>query len=353
MKIIKDLEKGILSDYLGKNEGISGPEFLLSSEWRELLENEGEKCEFLAVVRDIDYRGKALEIANILAVILLVKKSLAKSYSYWYAPRGPLLNNSLEEAEKKKVANFLFSAISRVDKKALFLKIEPATGDASFWGDVFPKKSLQNLFNIKRVEAVQPKKTVILNLNKELDEILKSFHQKTRYNIRLAEKKGVTISGAKELDFSEFWRLMQVTGERDAFRVHEEKHYKNLLSSPEFIKLFFAEYEGKKIAAALICFYNQKATYLHGASDNEYRQVMAPQLLQWKAIEKAKEMNCKVYDFYGIDEKKWPGVTRFKLGFSNNEKVYAGAYDIIFRPAMYQVYRLLRVLKKYLQKIKK
>jgi lipid II:glycine glycyltransferase (peptidoglycan interpeptide bridge formation enzyme) len=344
MKIIKGINKHIWEKFVILNHGISGSEFLLSPSWFEIVKKEESVCQVLAVVRDINYENVELKVEDVLALVVLIKKPLKRSFFYWYAPRGPLLNHSLKEDEQKKVVRFLISAILRLERKALFLKIEPALRGKKFWQTIFSGGLIANPYRIRRVNPVQPKKTVTLDLNKDLDDLLSEMHQKTRYNIRLSKKKGVLVKEGSDKDFSEFWRLMQETGARDGFRIHDENHYRNLLSNnnSDFIKLYFAEHGGRKIALALVSFFGKKATYLHGASDSKYRNLMAPHLLQWTIIKEAKEKGNKVYDFYGIDEKKWPGVTRFKLGFSKQEKKYAGAYDVVFRPAMYRVYKLLK-----------
>jgi len=203
------------------------------------------------------------------------------------------------------------------------------------------------------------------------------MQQKTRYNIKLAAKKGVEIIEVSmngdskksfaedasdqidkaqnnftsdsnfELYFSEFLTLMKKTSNRDGFKIHSEAHYKNLLiSSAGKIKLFFAQYQGQKIATGLFSFYGDKVIYLHGASDNEFRNFMAPYLLQFEIIKKAKGAGFKFYDFYGIDAKKWPGVTRFKQGFGGFVYNYAGTYDLVFRPGLYLLYNFLRKLRR-------
>jgi len=144
---------------------------------------------------------------------------------------------------------------------------------------------------------------------------------------------------------------MSLTSERDAFRLHDASHYRGLLKA-ENIKLFFASYKGKNIATALICFYKNRVTYMHGASDNEARNLMAPYLLQWTVIKKARQESYKYYDFYGIDEKKWPGVTRFKLGFGGFVKDYPGTCDFVFRPLIYNLYEILRKLRRSLKFLK-
>jgi len=111
------------------------------------------------------------------------------------------------------------------------------------------------------------------------------------------------------------------------------------------VELFVAIYNKKIIVANIVMFYKETAIYLHGASDYQYRNLMAPYLLQWQQILEAKERGCSEYDFWGIDEKKWPGVTRFKRGFGGKEIVYPGAYDLVFQPTWYRIYKLAKIFK--------
>lgn len=343
MRIIKTIEKSIWQEFLEKNAGSSGTEFLLSPEWSAGIEKDGKVALSLFVAKDFDYSQKELLSDDILAAIVLIKKTVARRFFYWYAPRGPLLRQGLSDKRQQEVVKFLIKAISRLDRKALFLKLEPANRGKIFWHKTWAKLFHFALWRVKMVEAVQPQKTVVLDLCPEEEELLKSFHQKTRYNIRLAVKKGVKIEEGKSKDFPAFWSLMEKTAQRDGFRIHNKGHYENLLNlDNNFIKLFLASYQEKVIAAAFVSFYGNRATYLHGASDNKWRNLMAPHLLQWEVIKVAKKRGCKLYDFYGIDEKKWPGVTRFKLGFSKKIISYAGTYDIIFRSVIYRMYGLIK-----------
>jgi lipid II:glycine glycyltransferase (peptidoglycan interpeptide bridge formation enzyme) len=111
-------------------------------------------------------------------------------------------------------------------------------------------------------------------------------------------------------------------------------------------KLLVAKYNNRIIALSIICFFNNTATYLHGGSSNQNRNVMAPFLLQWQAIKKAKEQGCVYYDFYGIDEKKWPGVTRFKKGFNGQNINYIGTFDLIYSPVYYWIYKIARFIRR-------
>lgn len=354
MRIIKTIKKNIWREFLEKNAGCGGTEFLLSPDWFAGIEKDGKTALTLFVVKDLDYNQKELLSEDILAAIVLLKKPVARRFFYWYAPRGPLLKGDLEEEKQQAVAKFLIKAISRLDRKALFLKLEPANRGKIFWRKIFAELFCFSFWRVKKVSGVQPQQTVILPLKQREEDLLRNFHQKTRYNIRLAGKKGVKVEEGGVKDLSVFWDLLQTTAHRDGFRVHAKKHYENLLSlNSDFIKIFLASYHGEVIAAALVSFYGNKATYLHGASDNKWRNLMAPHLLQWEIIKVAKKKGYQFYDFYGIDEKKWPGVTRFKLGFSKKIINYAGTYDIIFRSMMYRIYMVVKFLKSVRAQIRK
>jgi len=305
--------------------------FLQSWQWGELLKAEkADRAEIL----QIGVRSER----GILAVATIIKNPLGKGGFYWYSPRGPIFKTDLAAKERAGSEDFLYEEIKKITSRAVFLRIEPP---------VIVKLENIEKFKIKKTLDLQPRQTLILDLVFSEEELLKGFHQKTRYNINLAAKKGLEIKEGSVADFSEFWRLMTMTGARDDFRLHSAEHYRNLLSgSKDFIKLFFASYNGKNIAAGLFCFWGGKVTYLHGASDNEFRSVMAPYLLQWSVIKRAKKESYKYYDFYGISAKKWPGVTRFKLGFGGRIENYPGTYDVIFRPVLYGFYEFIRKLRR-------
>jgi lipid II:glycine glycyltransferase (peptidoglycan interpeptide bridge formation enzyme) len=202
---------------------------------------------------------------------------------------------------------------------------------------------------IKKTIDVQPSKTRILDLRKKEEDLLREMHQKTRYNIRLADRKGVEIIGAT-LDtvdelFGAFWQLMETTTDRDNFRSHSREYYRKMLDVP-FTKLYLAKYGDNILAGAIVSFFGDTATYIHGASSNEMRNLMAPYLLQWEMIKAAQGRGCAYYDFYGVDEMKWPGVTRFKKGFGGQEIHYAGTYDFVFCRPFYCLYSLLRKLRR-------
>jgi len=313
-----------LDGFLAQSPGAS---FLQSWRFGEIMSAGGEEFRRLGV-RDE---------AGVLATATLFRKKLPLRFSYWLAPRGPIFS---ERANQEETIKFLFTALQAVDRRALFFRFEPA-------GEI---GALATGLNIQKTIDLEPAQTLVLDLGMSEDSLAAAFHPKTRYNLRLAEKKGVVVREIKQpssSDWREFWRLMNLTGARDGFRLHPLSHYENLVRcGGGAVRLFMASYSGREVAAGLFSFWNGQATYLHGASDNEYRQAMAPHLLQWTVIRQARREGYQLYDFYGIDEAKWPGVTRFKLGFGGQRIVYPGTFDAVFRPALYALYTQARKLRR-------
>jgi lipid II:glycine glycyltransferase (peptidoglycan interpeptide bridge formation enzyme) len=182
--------------------------------------------------------------------------------------------------------------------------------------------------------------------------------QKTRYNIRLAEKKGVTVRQGSAAQVAIFHQLALITATRDSFGVHSFDYYQAAytLFAPDRCALLMAEFEGQPLAALMVFRQAQKAYYFYGASSNEYRNLMAPYLLQWAAIRWAKNQGCTHYDLWGIPDADpasleaeferrndglW-GVYRFKRGFGGQWLQSVGAYDYVYNPLLYQIYRLRR-----------
>lgn len=179
--------------------------------------------------------------------------------------------------------------------------------------------------------------------------------QKTRYNIKLAEKKGVKIFVSREEKYiTDFCRLVEITAKRDKITSHPEGYYRKMFETipGDILKLYIAEYEGKIIAANLVLFFGKTATYMHGASDNDHRSVMAPYLLQWRQILDAKKTGCERYDFGGVKtgaaDSSWSGITKFKTGFAPSAETtkFPGSYDIILRLGKYNSYRTLQKIKR-------
>lgn len=280
--------------------------FLQSKEWADFQKSLGRKI----------WRIDSINI---------IRHDLPFGKSYLYAPRCG--GNFLSDSFFKKIRKF------SKKESAIFFRVEPQKE--------ISKKAL-NKFSFKKGRNIQPQKTLILDISQSEKNLLEQMHQKTRYNIRLAEKKGIILRQAQDKkDFEKFWRLLIDTAKKNKFSTHPKKYYEKILETPG-TELFLAVYRDKIIAANVVLFHNKQVVYLHGASDYNYRKLMAPHLLQWHQILEAKKRGCLEYDFWGINEKKWPGVTRFKRGFGGKEIRYMIAYDLVFRPIWYEIYKIAR-----------
>ncbi len=320
MKVIKITDKKQLNEFVA---GQKTSQFLQSWQWGVFQEKVGNKIIRLGVY-DNNQRVTAATI---------IKKTLPMGKSYFYCPRGPVLIINYQLS----IINFLFNEIEKIAKeeRVIFLRLEPER-----------QLKIKN-YELKIIKTldVQPSKTLILDLNKTEGEILKDMHQKTRYNIRLADNKGVKVIEAGQGKFNEFWEIMRETNKRDKFRLHPRNYYREMLLADN-MRLLVAEYKKKIIAGIIVSFFGDTGVYVHGASSNKYRNVMAPYLLQWTAISIARRKGCKYYDLNGIDEDKWPGVTRFKKGFGGQETKYPGTFDLVFNNPWYNIYKIMRKIRR-------
>ena len=200
---------------------------------------------------------------------------------------------------------------------------------------------------------IQPPRTFVIDLTQSEDQILAGMKQKTRYNIRLAQRKGVVIRQTCDIDT--FYQLMKETSVRDAFGVHTKEYYQRALElfepSGECV-LLCAEFNGQPIANIMVFSKGKRAWYFYGASSNKHRHLMAPYLLQWKAIQWAQERGCNEYDLWGVPDydleyleanflelrgNLW-GVYRFKRGFGGELRRTIGAWDRVYLPILYKLY---------------
>ncbi len=256
--------------------------------------------------------------------------------SMLYIPLGPCFRSTLFLKDKKRILRLLLKSLKKIAKNenSIFLKIEPS---------IFLPKLEEFLPSRRRI---QPKQVMFLSLKPPEEELLKSFHSKTRYNIKIAEKKGVNIlrfenKEEKLNNLEGFWKLLQKTAKRRNFKPYFKNYYKDMLSLDNTI-LYFGEYKNKIIVAHIMIYFGKWATYLHGASDYKYRKIMAPHFLHWQQICDAKNVGYEKYDFGGVDEKKWPGLTRFKRGFNTEILEYPQGKDFVFQNYWYKLYLFLR-----------
>lgn len=218
------------------------------------------------------------------------------------------------------------------------------------------------------IHQVPPRTTLVIGLSKSEEELLSAMHEKARYNIRLAERRGIRVrrAGVDE-SFRAFWSLMRETAKRGRVGIHAREYYRKMLETVQGgdvqARLFLAVHREIPLATAILITCGDTATYLHGGSSSEQRNLMAPHLLQWRMMQYAKHHRMKWYDMWGIapqDERgktreergyvhPWTGITRFKLGFGGEVKESVGTFDIICRPFVYRVLSLGRLAKHVLR----
>jgi lipid II:glycine glycyltransferase (peptidoglycan interpeptide bridge formation enzyme) len=271
-----------------------------------------------------------------------------------YVPHGPIVN--WRDPEQ---VNVLLNYIDQAAYKrgAGMVKLEPR-----LWQDAMPAAEWDTICATHgldtHTDTIQPPRTILIDLRPSLDDILAGMKQKTRYNIRLAEKKGVTVRQGTEKDIPAFYWLMQTTGERDSFGIHQPTYYgaAHQIFVPEQATLLIAEYEGRPLAGAMVFAWGKTAAYFYGASSDEERQRMPTYAVQWAAIRWAKARGCQVYDMWGIPDAVeeeleasftertdglWP-VYRFKRGFGGEIKRTVGAADRVYNPLLGRLYRWRR-----------
>jgi peptidoglycan pentaglycine glycine transferase (the first glycine) len=264
-----------------------------------------------------------------------------------YVPKGPLLDWDDDRATRDLAA--AIRPLAR-RQRAICLKIEPDLEDSS---DLAGR--LQAAGFHPSSQPIQPRRTIVVDLDAEPEAILARMKQKTRYNIRLAERKGVAVRPGDEGDLPAFCRLMEDTARRDGFAIHSRAYYETahrLFVPAGQGRLFLAEYAGRVLAGLLAVALGDTACYLYGASSDEGRELMPSYLLQWEAMVWARERGCRFYDLWGVPDEDEPtleaefaqrgdglwGVYRFKRGFGGRLVRTVGAWDLVYAPVRYWLY---------------
>lgn len=277
------------------------------------------------------------EGAAIRGVCLLVEHTTRLGKTYLLSPRGPLFDPAVPKSELAALWQSLLDGIrTECSHGVMFLKIEP---------NIAPPEGI----GLARGTNVHPERTVFLDLRKSEDELLSSMHQKTRYNIRLAERKGVTVRFSRAAEDGEkFLELLQETAQRQGIGIFPLTYYRTMAQSlGQACEIALAEHEGIALAGAIHVRFGDAVTYLHGGSADAHHELMAPYLLHWRSALRAKNDGFGFYDFFGISPEGavnhgWAGITRFKLGFGGMVKAYPGAYNLVYSRNWYMAYRFAK-----------
>lgn len=269
----------------------------------------------------------------------IIRHDVRMGQNFLSIPYGPELNfDQQDHGLRNQVWKFVrdVRALARTEG-SMFIRLEPMH-------DMVVELLVRNGLKLKRSKtSLQPHRTLVMDLSRSDDELLNSLHHKHRYNINLAQRKGVTIGASDDVDT--FWKLLQQTAEHDDFRTHGQMYYRKLMNffsgtGALKTKLYLAYHGGQPIAGAIILEHRGTAYYLHGASSREHRALMSPHLLHWSLIQQYKKSGFSWYDFWGIDADTYPGVTRFKLGFGGQVIEYPGAFDLVLKPFWRWLYKV-------------
>lgn len=282
----------------------------------------------------IAVRGEDGAIRGSLAV--MTRKVPGIGRTLMYGCRGPVCDLD----DRETFSQLLDGAKALAKKyKSYVIKIDPDVPSSNTaFSSMLQSFGFRAKEGGKNFEAIQPRYVFRLNVEgKTEEELLANFHQKWRYNIRLAERKGVTVRICGKEMVPAFSELMLTTGVRDGFVTRPPEYFANMLDNlGEHARLYMAFHEGQPIAGTLAIHYGDKVWYLYGASSNEHRNLMPNYLLQWSMIQWAVETGCNVYDFRGVsgdisEDNPLYGLYKFKKGFGGDFTEFVGEYDLVLK----------------------
>lgn len=331
---------------------------LQSFEWGEFRKKTGVK-----IVRSRDFQ-------------LTIHKIPYLNFNIGYLPKGNLPDKKLIE-ELKKIGR---------ENNCIFIQLEP---------DVSTFTSQESLRNTSEVAEWTPRRwknlnlrpaahplftkyTFVLDLTKNEQELLAGMHQKTRYNIKVAEKHGVKIvEDNSDNAFKQYLKLTQETTRRQNFYAHTKRYHELMWQtlkangkqtkdhSKLTVHLLLANYKPKAVVGspkALVAWvlfvFKDTLYYPYGASSDTHRETMASNLMMWEAIKFGKKLGLKKFDMWGSlgpnpDPKDpWYGFHKFKQGYGGELVEFIGSYDLIINPLLYQLYKLADKIRWFFLKLK-
>lgn len=257
-----------------------------------------------------------------------------------YVPKGPLVPPDPAVWER------VLTDLERLARGGLFLKIDPDVPADTGYGQALLARLAARGW-VESAEQIQFRNTLLSDLRPDDEALLAAMKPKTRYNIRLAARRGVRVR--LSADFATFYALYAETAARDGFLIRPQDYYlavMDRMQSQGLGQLFLAEFDGEAVAGLFLLCLGPTAWYFYGASADRHREVMPNHLLQWEAMRWARSRGCTIYDWWGapnrLDENDpmW-GVYRFKEGFGGRFTPWIGAWDFAPRPVLYRLYHAI------------
>jgi lipid II:glycine glycyltransferase (peptidoglycan interpeptide bridge formation enzyme) len=290
---------------------------------------------FGAVVRDS---------GRIVGGALVLKRAFSGHQSFYYAPEGPVLprDPDLAEAVFERVLEAVHEHRRAEPDVISHLRIEPRWLEVpAFVAGFRPLPDFSDCYT-------EPRTTLCVDLRQPVDVIQAQMKPKGRYNIRLAERHGVTVvEDTSERGVADFITIYAEMAARQGIGRKPDHYFWNLVSHVAHNRqggLFFAEYRGERLAAALVIRLGDRATYFYGGSRDDSRQIMAPYLLHWEIMRWAKAGRCAWYDLWGIapqdqPDHPWQGISGFKRKFGGVDFRFVPTLDLVLEPVAYEAYQ--------------
>ncbi len=337
------------------------PQLLQTYPWGAVKAQFGWQPHYRLWQRDGQVQAAALVLERSIAL-----PGMAAMLRMLYVPKGPLLRDWSDTAMRKKVVTDLIAFGKQ--RRAFLLKLEPDVllgrgvpgrpeAEEGLVGEQFTTELRAGGWHFSD-DQIQFRNTVLIDLTPNEDDLLAVMKQKTRYNIRLAGRRGVTVRQGSPLDFEMLYQMYAETAVRDGFTIRGREYYLAVWQAfyeDQMLVPLIAEVEGQAVAGLMLFMFGGTAWYIYGMSSGAHRKLMPTYLLQWEAIRRAKERGCQTYDLWGapnvFDESDslW-GVYRFKAGLGGTVARHVGAWDLPLRPWLYKLYtkavpRMLEVMR--------
>ena len=321
-----------------------GGNFLQSWGWGEFQKALGRQVARISLEKNDEGASSTVQL-------LAITHELRFGVRYVSIPRGPIFSG---EPDATALRTVVLDVMAR--EHAQFAKLEfPFLHDTQ-------KDFVATLVRtgFLRGSHREPVDTTIVNLAENESALLACMHPKTRYNIHVAERHGVTVREVVCKDdeqiageVEKFWDILSETANRDNFSTHPQQYYETMMQvfgvteKGLRVRLVFAELDGEVLAGGVFAEYGDTLTYLHGASRSDHREYMAPYALHWRVMLSAKSRGCTKYDLWGVapadqPTHPWAGISRFKHGFGGTRAQYEGAWELPRSRFWHTVYTLAK-----------
>jgi lipid II:glycine glycyltransferase (peptidoglycan interpeptide bridge formation enzyme) len=302
-----------------------------------------------------EFRKKTgVKVVNINNLQITIHALPHTNYKIGYLPKGPQIN--------KKMLDELYKLGGK--ENCIFIQLEPNI-------EKLPGKDYKFKNLVSSAHPLFTRYTFVLDITKSEEELLKEMNQKTRYNIRVAERKGVKITeDNSDKVFGEYLKLTKETTTRQKFYAHSENYHKlmwetlrqdqNIPFNPNELSahLFKAVYNSEVLATWILFVLGDTLYYPYGASSSNNKEVMASNLMMWEVIRFGKKLGLKKFDMWGAlgpnpnPKDPWHGFNRFKEGYSGKLVEYVGSYDLIINKKLYFLFKLVNNLRWILLRFK-